>query len=243
MRRRVCFRREREREYKFSGTEIPKRWSKRKRRRRREERLIESLIAGANRLASLKGPRLEMNGMTFKRGRVPPGIRHHRGSLPENESYFTVGAARDATGPSERGRRDADVREKVTKEATVLIIGVRAPYNADKGRRPGSAARDAIRRFCFFYRRLDRVLSQVGSEPTLSPRTPTTFSAPNLPFPSTEIFSPFSKNSLLENAKHGRETRKVEIIRSRSRDRCERRTKRASEFTRRIDFFRRNSGG
>lgn len=148
------------------------RWWKRKRRREGGgERLIERSIAGANRLASLKGPRLEMNGMTFKRGRVPPGIRHHRGSLPENESYFTVRAARDATGPSERGRRDADVREKVTKEATVLIIGVRAPYNADKGRRPGSAARDAIRRFCFFYPGSSSSRSRlipVGSKPTLS---------------------------------------------------------------------------
>lgn len=93
------------------------------------------------------------------------------GSLPENESYFTVGAARDATGPSERGRRDADVREKVTKEATVLIIGVRAPYNADKGRRQGSAARDAIRRFCF-YPASPRLASypRAGSQPPRSIR-------------------------------------------------------------------------
>lgn len=54
--------------------------------------------------------------------------------LIESESYFTV--------PTEGTRRvhrtavgeDADAREKVTKEATVLIIGVRVPYNADKRR-------------------------------------------------------------------------------------------------------------
>lgn len=152
-------------------------------------------------MASLKGPRLEMNGMTFKRGRVPPGIRHHRGSLPENESYFTVRAARDATGPSERGRRDADVREKVTKEATVLIIGVRAPYNADKGRRPGSAARDAIRRFCFFYPGSSSSRSRlipVGSKPTLSAHANRSlslslslspFSTPNLSFQNFQSLS------------------------------------------------------
>lgn len=118
------------------------------------------------------------------------------GSLPENESYFTVGAARDATGPSERGRRDADVREKVTKEATVLIIGVRAPYNADKGRRPGSAARDAIRRFCFYpasSSRLDRVLSPHGSR--LYPRTPTALPpSPRFPRQTSPPPSPISKN-------------------------------------------------
>lgn len=172
-----------------------------KKKGRRGERLIERSIAGANRLASLKGPRLEMNGMTFKRGRVPPGIRHHRGSLPENESYFTVRAARDATGPSERGRRDADVREKVTKEATVLIIGVRAPYNADKGRRPGSAARDAIRRFCFFYPGSSSSRSRlipVGSKPTLSAHANRSlslslslppFSTPNLSFQNFQSLS------------------------------------------------------
>ncbi|KAK1131064.1 hypothetical protein K0M31_017361 [Melipona bicolor] len=142
-----------------------------------QEREGETLIrlrsacgrGAANRLASLKGPTapgaLEANEMTFKRGRIPV----ESGGLPENESYFTrVPAERTRWAHRTAEGGDADAREKVTKEATVLIIGVRVPYNADKRRSPApSHARyDTIRRFCLCsgaHRLSIRVLIPAGS--------------------------------------------------------------------------------